>query len=174
MTLLQFNPAEVPAAISTILDFVKENPILSGVLFFSYALFYLYTFINNTAVDSEVYEIDLLSSGISSAMVALLLVGLDETSKGFSLTNIDMNLQTTKIAVFLFIFAMVLIIFAFVRILPKFFVVLLGNNEVDLFINLVAVLMTDPEIVITGTLLGIIIIPLAVLFVIQRIRRFLG
>ena len=104
MTLLQFNPAEVPAAISAILGFVRENPILSGVLFFSYALFYLYTFINNTAVDSEIYEIDLLSSGISSAMVALLLVGLDETSKGFSLTNIDMSLQTTKIAVFLFIF----------------------------------------------------------------------
>src|SRR3989338_537612 len=171
MNIFEFNTSEIPEAISAIIGFIKDNAILSAALFVSYLLFYLYSFINNRSVDSEVYEIDLISSAISSIMVALLLIGLDENNKGFTISNLDFSSQKTMTALYLFIFAVLLIIFAFTKILPKYLVIFLGNNEIDLFINFVAVLMTDDRITITGTLLAVIGIPLATLFIVQRIRR---
>src|SRR3989338_9726483 len=171
MAIFEFNLSEIPEAVSILTDFIIENPILCAALFISYLLFYLYSFINNRSVDSEVYEIDLISSAISSIMVALLLIGLDENNKGFAISGLDFSSQKTITALYLFIFAVILIIFAFTKILPKFLVIILGNNELDLFINFVAVLMTDERIVLTGTLLAVIGIPLAALFIVQRIRR---
>jgi len=171
MNIFEFNTSEIPEAISAIIGFIKDNAILSAALFVSYLLFYLYSFINNRSVDSEVYEIDLISSAISSIMVSLLLIGLDENNKGFAISGLDFSSQKTITALYLFIFAVILIIFAFTKILPKFLVIILGNNELDLFINFVAVLMTDERIVLTGTLLAVIGIPLAALFIVQRIRR---
>ena len=129
---------------------------------------------NNKAVDSDVYEVDLLSNGVSSVMVALLLIGLDESSKGFSFASLDFNSPRTKIAVFLLIYALVFLFLAFTKILPKFLVVIFGNSELDLFVNFVAVLMIEPKIAITGTLLAVIGIPLLVLLIIQRLRRMMG
>lgn len=174
MSILQFSASEIPAAISAITDFISDNPILSGALFISYTLFYLYAFINNKAVDSDVYEVDLLSNGVSSVMVALLLIGLDESSKGFSFASLDFNSPRTKIAVFLFGYALITLFFAFTKILPKFLVVIFGNSELDLFINFTAVLMIEPKIAITGTLLAVMGIPLLVLLTIQRLRRMMG
>lgn len=173
MSLFEFNSSEIPAAASVILSFIRENLILSAALFISYMLFYFYSFINNRSVDSEIYEIDLISSAISSIMVSLLLVGLDENNKGFSLSGLDFSSQKTIIALGLFTFAVLLIIFAFTKILPKILVIIMGNNEIDLFINFVAVLMTNEKIAITGTLLAVIGIPLMALFIVQRIRRMM-
>jgi hypothetical protein len=167
--------AGVPAAFSVIVNFIKENPIMSVFLFAYYFLIYIYQFINNHAVDSDIYEMDLLSSGISSIMVAMLLIGLDESSKGFDISGLfAFNTMTTKVALILLIYGLVLIIFAFIKILPHFIVILLGNSELDLFINFVAVLMTQPKAEITGTLLVVIGAPLILMFLIQRVRRMMG
>ena len=171
MSIFQFSFSEVPAAISTITGFIKDNPLLSGALFISYALFYLYSFINNKSVDSDVYEIDLLGNGVSSIMVALLLIGLDESSKGFSFASLDFSSPTTKAAAFLGGYALLLLLFAFTKMLPKFLVVVFGNSELDLFINLIAVLMIEPGVAITGTLLAVIGAPLLILLIIGRLRR---
>jgi hypothetical protein len=175
VSLLTYSAAGIPAALSTITSFIKENPIMSVFLFAYYFLIYIYQFINNHAVDSDIYEMDLLSSGISSIMVAMLLVGLDEAAKGFDITRLfAFNTMTTKVALVLLIYGIILIIFAFIKVLPHFIVILLGNSELDLFINLVAVLLTQPKAEITGTLLVVIGVPLAVMFVVQRIRRMMG
>ena len=174
MSVFQFSFSEVPAAISIITGFIQDNVILSAALFVSYALFYLYGIINNKAVDSDVYEVDLLGNGVSSAMVALLLIGLDESSKGFSLASLDFNSVRTKVALFLLIYAIVLLIFAFTKMLPKFLVVVFGNGELDLFINFISVLMIEPNIAITGTLLAVIGVPLLILLIIERLRRLAG
>ena len=73
----------------------------------------------------------------------------------------------------LLVYALLLILFAFTKLLPKFLVVLFGNSELDLFINFVAILMADPEIVLTGTIIGVIGIPLLVFLIIQRLRRLM-
>ena len=174
MSIFQFSFSEVPAAISTITGFIKDNLILSVVLFFSYALFYLYSIIHNKSADSDIYEIDLLGNGVSSMMVALLLVGLDESSKGFSFASLDISSPTTKAAIFLSGYAILLLLFAFTKMLPKFLVVIFGNGELDLFINFVAVLMIEPGIAITGTLLAVIGVPLLILLIIERLRRLSG
>jgi|GEM_PF-5267395 len=175
MSLFSFSIAGVPAALSVIVNFIKENPIMSVFLFAYYFLIYIYQFINNHAVDSDIYEMDLLSSGISSIMVAMLLIGLDESSKGFDLSKLfAFNTITTKVALILLIYGVILIIFAFIKILPHFIVILLGNSELDLFINFVAVLMTQPKAEITGTLLIVIGAPLILMFLIQRVRRMMG
>src|SRR3989338_4512892 len=171
MSIFQFSFSEVPAAISAIIGFIKDNLILSVVLFVSYALFYLYGIINNKSVDSDVYEIDLLGNGVSSIMVALLLVGLDESSKGFSFASLNFSSPTTKAAIFLAGYAILLLLFAFTKMLPKFLVVVFGNSELDLFINFIAVLMIEPGIAITGTLLAVIGVPLLILLIIERLRR---
>ena len=175
MSILAFSSAQIPAAFSTIITFIKENPIMSVFLFAYYFLIYIYQFINTHAVDSDIYEMDLLSSGISSIMVSMLLVGLDEAAKGFDIMRlIAFNSMTTKVALVLLIYGVILIIFAFIKVLPHFIVILLGNSELDLFINLVAVLMTQPKAEITGTLLIVIGAPLVVMFVVQRVRRMMG
>lgn len=174
MSIFQFSMSEVPAAVATITGFIKDNPLLSGALFISYALFYFYSFINNKSVDSDVYEIDLLGNGVSSIMVALLLIGLDESSKGFSFASLDFSSPTTKAAVFLGGYALLLLLFTFTKMLPKFLVVVFGNSELDLFINLIAVLMIEPGVAITGTLLAVIGAPLLVLLIIERLRRLAG
>lgn len=174
LSLFDFNLAHLPDAYAIIVEFVRENPLLCGALFISYTLIYTYSFINHKAADSEVYEIDLISSGISSIMVALLLIGLDETAKGFNFTNIDLGSANTQVALFLGAYALVLIFFAFTKILPSFLVVLLGNSELDLFINFMAVMMIDPSIVLTGTMVAAVALPLSVLLVIQRLRRMMG
>ena len=168
-----FNFSEIPAVISTLTNFIKDNFLLFAIMFVSYFLFYIYTFINNKAVDTDVYEIDLLSNGVSTMMVSFLLIGLDESSKGFNLAALNFGNPTTRIALYLFIYAIVLILFAFIKALPRFLVILLGNSELDLFINVIAVLLSEPKIVITGTLIAVIGAPLVALFVIQRIRRFM-
>lgn len=170
MSIFQFSLAQIPAAVSTILGFITDNPILCGALFLSYALFYTYAFIHNKAVDSDVYEVDLLSSGVSSIMVALLLIGIDESSKslGFSL---DLGSPKGKVAAFLLIYALAMVLLAFTKLLPGFLVVIFGNSELDLFVNFVAILMIEPSIAITGTLLAVIGVPLLALLIIQRLRR---
>ena len=174
MSIFQFSFSEIPEAVSIIIGFINDNLILSGVLFISYTLFYLYGIINNKSVDSDVYEIDLLGNGVSSIMVALLLVGLDESSKGFSFASLDISSPTTKAAIFLSGYAILLLLFAFTKMLPKFLVVIFGNGELDLFINFVAVLMIEPGIAITGTLLAVIGVPLLILLIIERLRRLSG
>ncbi len=174
MSIFQFSMSEVPVAVSTITGFIKDNPILSGVMFISYVLFYFYSIINNKSVDSDVYEIDLLGNGVSSIMVAFLLLGLDESSKGFSFASLDFSSPTTKSAILLSGYAILLLLFAFTKMLPKFLVVVFGNSELDLFINLVAVLMIKPGIAITGTLLAVIGVPLLILLIIERLRRLAG
>lgn len=175
MSIFAFGMAEVPAALSVIVNYIKENPIMSVFLFAYYFLIYIYQFINNHSVDSDIYEMDLLSSGISSIMVAMLLIGLDESSKGFDIAGLfSFSTITNKVALILLVYGIILIIFAFIKILPHFIVILLGNAELDLFINLVAVLMTQPKAEITGTLLVVIGVPLIVMFVVQRIRRMMG
>lgn len=174
LSLFDFSVAELPKAYAAIVTFVRENPLLCGALFISYALIYTYSFINHKAADSEVYEIDLISSGISSIMVALLLIGLDETARGFDFTNIDLGSAHTKVALFLGVYALILIFFAFTKLLPPFFVVLLGNSELDLFINFIAIMMIDPSIPLTGTMVAAVALPLTVLLVIQRLRRMMG
>jgi len=173
MSIFKVDIQQVPNAVSVIAGFIKDNSILCAVLFISYALFYLYSFIHNKSVDSEVYEGDLLGNSISSIMVALMLIGLSETSKGFSFTSLNFSSPQTKIAIFLVIYAIILLFFAFTKILPGFLVVILGNNELDLFINFVAILMIEPKIIITGTLLAVIGVPLFILLIIQRIRRLM-
>ena len=170
MSIFQFSLAQVPAAVATITGFIRDNPILCGALFLSYTLFYVYAFIHNKAVDSDVYEVDLLSSGVSSIMVALLLIGIDESSKslGFSL---DLGSPKGRVAVFLLIYALTMVILAFTKMLPGFLVVIFGNSELDLFVNFVAILMIEPTIAITGTLLAVIGVPLLALLIIQRLRR---
>jgi|WetSurMetagenome_2_1015567.scaffolds.fasta_scaffold357863_2 hypothetical protein len=168
-----FNPAEIPAALSTLGAFISNNLILCIIILGSYIAFYIYSFIHNNSSDSDVYEIDLLSAGISSLTTALLLVGLDEGSKAFSFANLSFGEPTTKMAIGLAVYAVILIIFAFTKILPRFLVILFGNSELDLFINLVAVMIISPEIVISGTLLLVIAIPLACLFIVQRVRRMM-
>lgn len=153
---------------------VKDNLILFIIIITSYFLYYIYSFINNTSHDSEIYEIDLLSSGISSFMTGLLLVGLDESAKTFNPLNLDFGDPTTKVAFFLFVYAIFLIFFAFVKILPRFLVVIFGNSELDMFINIVAILLITPKVVIDGTMLAVIGAPLFVLLIIQRIRRLMG
>ena len=170
MNLLSFNLSEIPATVSVLLEFIKANPILTGALFLSFALFYIYSFVHHRAVDSDVYEIDLISSGVSSVMVALLLIGLDDK---VNIKSLDFSSPTTKVAIFLLIYATILIFFAFSKILPKFLVVILGNNELDLFINFVAVLLIEPSIKLTGTLLLVIGTPLIFLLIAQRIRRMM-
>ena len=174
MNILQINFAEIPAAVQTVTGFIKENPLLCGIMLISYALYYIYSFIHNKSVDSDIYEIDMVSAAISSIMVSMLLIGLDESSKGFNLMAMDLSSQTTKIAIFLLSYAVILLFFGFTKILPKFLVVLLGNSELDLFINFGAALLTDPDVAITGTLLLVMGAPLAILLVIQRIRRLMG
>lgn len=169
-----FNPSEMPAAISTLNEFIKDNFLLFAIMLVSYFLFYIYTFINHKAVDTDVYEIDLLSNGISTMMVSFLLIGLDESSKGFNLAALNFSEPTTRIALYLFIYATILTFFAFIKALPRFLVILLGNSELDLFINIIAVVLTEPKIVITGTFIAVIGVPLFALFVIQRIRRIMG
>ena len=171
MSIFQFSFSEIPEAVSIIIGFINDNLILSVVLFISHALFYLYSIINNKSDDSDVYEIDLLGNGVSSIMVALLLVGLDESSKGFSFASLDFSSSTTKVAIFLSGYAILLILFAFTKMLPKFLVVVFGNGQLDLFVNLVAVLMIEPGVVITGTLLAVIGVPLLILLIIERLRR---
>jgi len=171
MSIFQFSFSEIPEAVSIIIGFINDNLILSGVLFISYTLFYLYGIINNKSVDSDVYEIDLLGNGVSSIMVAFLLVGLDESSKGFSFASLDISSPTTKAAIFLAGYAILLLLFAFTKMLPKFLVVVFGNSELDLFINFIAVLMIEPGIAITGTLLAVIGVPLLILLIIERLRR---
>lgn len=56
----------------------------------------------------------------------------------------------------------------------KFLVVVFGNSELDLFINFIAVLMIEPGIEITGTLLAVIGAPLLILLIIERLRRLGG
>ena len=170
MSIFQFSLAQIPAAVSAILGFIANNPILCGALFLSYALFYAYAFIHNKAVDSDIYEVDLISSGVSSIMVALLLIGIDESSKslGFSL---DLGSPKGRVAVFLLIYALTMVILAFTKMLPGFLVVIFGNSELDLFVNFVAILMIEPTIAITGTLLAVIGVPLLALLIIQRLRR---
>ena len=171
---LTFDPSKIPETISILFNFIKENPILCSILFLYYVLFYVYSFIHNKSVDSDIYEMDVLSNGISSIMIALLLVGLDETSKGFSFASIDLSSPTTKIALLLFIYGLILVVFAFTKLLPKVLVIILGNSEVDLFINFIAILLVDPNIVITLTMFFVIGAPLLVLLIIQRIRRLMG
>jgi hypothetical protein len=173
MNLLSFNLADISSALAIIGKFIVDNPILCGALFITYIVHYLYSFIFNHAVDTDVYEIDLITAGMSSFMVSLLLLGLDESQKSFNLSEIDFTTATTKVAIFLAIFAFILVILAFIKVLPKFMVVLLGNSEVDLFINLSAVMMTDPEIELTGTILAVIAVPLIILLIILRIRRIM-
>jgi hypothetical protein len=168
-----FSPAEIPVALSTLGAFISSNIILSLIILGSYISFFLYSFIHNTSSDSDVYEIDLLSAGISSFTTALLLIGLDESAKGFSFANLSFNEPSTKMAIGLAVYAVILVVFAFTKILPKFFVVLLGNSELDLFINLVAVMIISPEVKITGTLLLLLAVPLALLFLVQRVRRMM-
>ena len=171
--LFSFSISAIPSTLAELWNFILGNPILCGILFASYFLHYAYQFINYKAADSEVYEIDLLSSGISTIMIAFLLIGLDESAKVFNFSNIDLGTTTTLVAVVLFIYALLLILFAFVKILPRFLVILLGNSEVDLLINFVAILMIDPEITITGTTLLVIAVPLLTLLLIQRLRRLM-
>ena len=104
-------------------------------------------------------------------MVAFLLVGLDESSKGFSFASLDISSPTTKAAIFLAGYAILLLLFAFTKMLPKFLVVVFGKREFDLFINFIAVLMIEPGIAITGTLLAVIGVPLLILLIIERLRR---
>jgi len=174
MNPLEFSFADIPLAVSSLVQFIKENSVLCGVLFMSYILYYIYLFIHNTSVDSDIYEVDMLSAGISSFMVAMLLVGLNESSHGFSLSSIDISSPTTKIALFLSAYALMLVLLAFLKVLPKFLVVVLGNSELDLFINLNAALLTDPEFALTGTVLFVIGVPLLVLFILQRLRRLMS
>jgi hypothetical protein len=168
-----FSPAEVPAALATLGAFIADNLILCIIILGSYIAFYVYSFIHNTSADSDVYEIDLLSAGISSLTTALLLVGLDEGSKGFSFANLSFSEPSTKMAIGLAAYALFLMLFAFTKMLPRFLVVLLGNSELDLFINLVAVMIISPGVVITGTLLLVLIAPLIFLFLVQRLRRMM-
>jgi hypothetical protein len=170
---LAFSPAEIPTALATLGNFISNNLILSLIILGSYISFYIYSFIHNTSVDSDVYEIDLLSAGISRLTTALLLVGLDEGAKSFSFATLSFSEPSTKMAIALAAYAFLLIIFAFTKILPRFLVVLLGNSELDLFINLVAVMIISPEVQITGTLLLLLAVPLACLFIVQRIRRLI-
>jgi hypothetical protein len=165
--------SQVPAAVSAITGFITKNPFLCLILFVSYGLFYLYSFVHNRSADSDVYEIDMISSGVSSILVALMLLGLDESSESIVL-KVSMTDPGNKIALMLLGYAIVLIILAFIKVLPKFIVVILGNSELDLFINLVAALMTDPKVAINTTLLVVIAVPLALLFVVQRVRRMMG
>lgn len=174
LSIFDFSVSALPEAYAIITEFVRENPLLCGALFISYALIYAYSFINHKAADSEVYEIDLISSGISSIMVALLLIGLDETARGFDFTNIDPSSANTRVALFLGAYALVLIFFAFTKILPSFLVVLLGNSELDLFINFIAIMMIEPSIVLTGTMVAAVAMPLTVLLIVQRLRRMMG
>ncbi|MFH1181982.1 MAG: hypothetical protein V1702_03415, partial [Candidatus Woesearchaeota archaeon] len=153
MSILSFSPAEIPAALSTLGDFIGNNLILCLIIIGSYALFYIYSFLHNTSVDSDVYEIDLLSAGVSSLTTALLLIGLDEGSNSFNFANLGFSEPSTKMAIGLAVYAVFLILFAFTKMLPRFFVVILGNSELDLFINLIAVMIISPEVNITGTLL---------------------
>jgi len=174
MNLLEFNLADISSVISVLLGFVKENLILFILIFFSYAIFFVYNFLNNKSVDGEIYESDVLGSAVSSIMTALLLVGLDEGTKGLDALKFDLGSTTTKIAIFLLIYGVFLMICAFVKILPKFLVIVFGNSELDMFINLIAIILTDPKIEITGTMLVVLAVPLTVLFAVQRIRRMMG
>jgi hypothetical protein len=173
MSLLSFSMADVPAALSTLGSFIASNLILCIIILGSYIAFYLYSFIHNTSADSDVYEIDLLSAGISSLTTALLLVGLDEGSTAFSFASLSLSEPSTKMALGLAAYAFFLIIFAFTKMLPRFIVVLLGNSELDLFINIVAVMIISPGVVITGTLLLLLLVPLLFLFIVQRLRRMM-
>ena len=171
---LSFSPAAIPGAISGVLSFIRDNPIMCAFLFTYYAIFYLYSMVHHKSMDSDIYEADVLSNGISSIMTVFLLIGLDENAMGFSLTNLDFSLQTTLIAAFLFVYGGILILCAFTKILPRILVLILGNSELDLFINLVAVLMVDSSFEVTGTTLFVIGVPLAILFLVQRLRRKMG
>jgi hypothetical protein len=168
-----FSFAEIPGAIQTIVTFVGSNVILCSIILFSYVLFYVYQFIHSSGVDSDVYEIDLLSAGVSSLTTAFLLVGLDESSNSFTFTNLNLSEPSTMMAIGLSIYSLVLILFAFTKILPKFLVVMLGNSELDLFINLVAVMIISPGVKITPTLLAVIGVPLVILLIIQRVKRMM-
>lgn len=173
MSIFSLNFADIPSTLSAIGGFIAKNPILSIILFTSYALYYIYMFIHHKASESDVYEIDLISAGISSMMVGLLLIGLDESSQGLDLSGVDFGSQTTLIAFGLIVYAAILFFCAFTKILPKVLVVILGTSELDIFINFLAMLMTDAEMTITGTTIFVIGVPLLILFVIQRIRRVL-
>jgi len=166
-----FSPPEVSLALNTLFNFFKENIILTVFIFSSYILFYLYSFIHSKGVDSDIYEMDVLSSGVSSAMTALLLLGLDESSKKFALTSLNFSDPTSRMAILLLAYAIMLIFFAFMKALPRLLVILFGNSELDLLINLLAVLSIDSKVHITGTLVGIIAIPLFVLLILQRAKR---
>lgn len=48
-----------------------------------------------------------------------------------------------------------------------------NTHKLTLPINFVAVLMIEPSIIITGTLLAVIGVPLLILLVIQRLRRMI-
>ncbi|MDP2749777.1 MAG: hypothetical protein Q8O89_03015 [Nanoarchaeota archaeon] len=172
--LFSFSFSAIPVALGSIGRFIVENTLLCGVLFISYGLMYIYSFINNQSADSEVYEIDLLSSGLSTIMIAMLLIGIDESSKGFNLANFDISEPTTQIALFLLVYAFVMIALAFIKVLPQFLVVVFGNSELDFFINFTAILLTDTSVAVNGTMLVLIAVPLLTMLVVQRLRRAMG
>ncbi len=165
---------EIAAAISLIITFVKENFILCGFMLISYFVLYFYEFIHTKSQDSDVYEIDIVSSGLSSIMVAFMLVGLDESSKGFDFSHINFSEPTTKMAAFLVAYALMLIVLGFTKILPRLFVIILGNSELDFFINFTAVLMTEKTTQLTPSLILVIAAPLTMLFLSLRIKRMMG
>jgi hypothetical protein len=164
--------AEVGAVFSTLGILVSNNIILFIMMFISYFIFYFYEFVHCTSTDSDIYEIDLVSSGVSSVTVALMLIGLDESSKGFSFANIDIHSQTTIVALCLVAYGFLLIFFGFTKILPRLLVIFLGNSELDFFINILAVLLAE-RIVVTTTMIFVILVPLALLFLSLRFRRMM-
>jgi len=170
---LNFSPAEIPNAIATFKAVIIDNPLPSILLFGSYILYYVYLFINHKAADSEIYEIDLLSAGISSFMIGLLLLGVSEESKTLSLSSFNFSSGTSVYALMLMGYALLLILFAFVKILPRVVVILLGNSELDFFINFMAIMLTQQGVAITGTLMVLVAVPLIILLIIQRVRRAL-
>ena len=168
-----FDPGLIGTEISKLMGFFSANIILTLMLFVSYILFYIYSFINNKSADSEVYEMDLVSSGLSSILVVLFLVGLDESSRGFDFSQLNWSSMLIKISIILFVYGIFLILAGFLKFLPRFLVVLFGNSELDLLINLIAILLTEETFAITLMTLLIITAPLLALFIIQRLRRLM-
>ena len=106
-------PFSINAELALLAAFVKENLILTILMVFSYVLFYIYSFIHNTSTDSEIYEIDVVSSGVSSILTVCYLIGLDDSTKGFDLSSLDFSSNLIRISGLLLIYGLLLVIIGF-------------------------------------------------------------
>ena len=160
----------IPERASQILQLILSDPLVYLPLLGIWFLFELFYLVSNS--DSDVKESDLLENSISSIYVAIMISPIISSGGKITLAAFANPSARTFLSIILFIYASLMIFFAFTKILPHFMVYILGGASLDTTFTMLALIYVDGKIPIDFATVSVILIPVIIMHILKLFRKF--